>query len=195
MSRLKELIKGAPIHERRLVIQSYPVNDGGILVEGWLRDVRLVKINHWDGHERQPGVVHWMCVRLLLGGWPLTIQDAEAEMPGIPHELCHENQESVKKVIGVKIVSGYSNEIRRLLGGTNGCTHLTHLIVTMGPAALHGFWTRQAQNPLPEVNAIEEIPDLPYLINSCYLWREDGPLIEKIKKELAGRSSKGKQIR
>ena len=88
MSRLKDLIREAPVHERRLTFKTYPLENDRVIVEGWLRDERFAAGFHWNGQSRPPGVVHWMCVRLLVGGWPLSILDAEAEMPGVPHELC-----------------------------------------------------------------------------------------------------------
>ncbi|MEW6261967.1 MAG: DUF2889 domain-containing protein [Thermodesulfobacteriota bacterium] len=187
MSDLKSLIKGNPIHERRLELRSYPLEDGRLLVEGWLRDERLVNIFHWSGQERPPGVVHWMVVRLLIGGWPIAIQDAEAEMPGVPHELCRETLDSVKKVIGLPIVSGYSEEVRRVLGGAAGCNHLTHLITVMGPAALHGLWTWLAREPRALPDDFDKIPGLKYLLNSCRLWDENGYFVRMIKSELAKR--------
>jgi hypothetical protein len=108
MSTLKDLIKEAPVHERRLELRTYPLDNGQLIVEGWLRDDRLVRGYHWNGKPREAGAVHRMCVRMLIGGWPVTILDAEAEMPRTPHELCPSTLDSVKKIIGLQIVSGYS---------------------------------------------------------------------------------------
>ncbi|MFH1138371.1 MAG: DUF2889 domain-containing protein [Pseudomonadota bacterium] len=181
MSRLTELITGPPVHERRLEIKTFPANDGQVLVEGWLRDERLVDGFHWNGGARPAGTVHWMCVRLLVGNWPLKILDAEAEMPGVPHEMCPTTLDSVQKIVGLPIVSGYSEEVRRRLGGVAGCTHLTHLIVVMGPAALHGLWTQASTQKTPPPRSWEEMPGRPYLVNSCKLWAEDGPLLRLAK--------------
>jgi hypothetical protein len=101
MNRLKELIKGTPVHERRLELRTYPLENDQLIVEGWLRDERLIQGFHWNGERRQPGVVHLMCVRMLIGGWPVTILDAEAEMSETPHELCPSTLEGVKKIIGL----------------------------------------------------------------------------------------------
>ena len=191
MSGIKDLIREAPVHERRIELRSYPLEDDRLVVEGWLRDERLVLGYHWDGGERSPGVVHHLCVRLLIGGWPISIQDAEAEMPGVPQQMCRETQESVRKVIGVPIVSGYSEEIRRRLGGIEGCTHLTHLIVVMGPAALHGFWTEKSRQPQPLPSTVREMPGLSYLLNSCWLWREDGPFLGRIEELIRELQDKG----
>ena len=184
MSRLKELIRESPVHERRLEFRTYPLEDNRLVVEGWLRDERLMKGYHWNGRSRLPGVVHWMCVRLLVGDWPPTILDAEAEMPEIPHERCPTTLESVKKVIGMPIVAGYSEEVRKRLGGIQGCTHMTHLITVMGPAALHGYWTHASRKRRPLPRSMEQIPGLEYLIDSCTLWKKDGPMIDMVRAEL-----------
>jgi len=184
MSRLKELIRESPVHERRLEFRTYPLGNDHLVVEGWLRDERLMQGYYWNGKSRPPGVVHWMCVRLLVGGWPPTIQDAEAEMPEIPHELCPTTLESVKKVVGMPIVAGYSEEVHKRLGGIQGCTHMTHLITVMGPAALHGYWTHSSRKRRPLPRSMDQIPGLEYLINSCKLWKEDGPMMDMVRAEL-----------
>ena len=190
MTRLKDLIQSAPVHERRLEFRTYPLEDDRLIVEGWLRDDRLVPGYHWDGGTRPTGVIHWMCVRLLVGGWPVTILDAEAEMPDIPHELCPTTLESVKRIVGLSIVSGYSEEVHRRLGGVQGCAHLTHLIVTMGPAALHGYWTQRSRQRRPIPRSLDEFPGMANLINSCKLWKEDGLFMQMIQKALEKQEGK-----
>ena len=184
MSRIKDLIQESPVHERRLELSTYPVEGDQLIVEGQLRDDRLVPGFHWDGRPRPSGIVHWICVRMLVGGWPLSILDAEAEMPSVPHELCPSTSETVKKIIGLSIVSGYSEEVRRRLGGIKGCTHMTHLIVTMGPAAIHGYWTQRSRERHPVPRLLEEFPGLDTVINSCQLWRKNGPLVKMLKDTL-----------
>jgi hypothetical protein len=189
MSRLKDLIRQAPVHERRLTFKTYPLENGQVIVEGWLRDERLVEGFHWNGKSRPPGVVHWMCVRLLVGGWPLSILDAEAEMPGVPHELCPTTLESVKKVINVDIVFGFTDEVKKRLGGVEGCAHLTHLLLAMGPAALHGYWAQRSRKKRPVPSSMDEVPGLSLLVNSCQLWREDGPMMRMIRETLEEKAS------
>jgi hypothetical protein len=186
MSTLKDLIKEAPVHERRLELRTYPVANDRLVVEGWLKDDRLIQGYHWNGKPREPGAVHRMCVRILIGGWPVTILDAEAEMPHTPHELCPSTLDSVKKTIGLQIVSGYSEKVSHLIGGVRGCNHLTHLIVVMGTAALHGYWTHHSRERRPVPRSLDEFTGLPSLINSCMLWGEDGPIMEEIRAVLAG---------
>jgi len=188
MSRLKELIKGTPVHERRLELRTYPLENNQLVVEGWLRDERLVQGFHWNGEPRHPGVVHLMCVRMLIGDWPVTILDAEAEMPEIPHALCPSTLEEVKKIVGLQITSGYSEKVNHLLGGVRGCTHLVHLIVVMGTAALQGYWTHYSRKRHPIPRSLDEFRGLSSLINSCKLWGEDGPIMEEIREKLGGKA-------
>lgn len=188
-SRIQALIREAPVHERRLEIKTYPLENNQVIIEGWLRDERLVTGYTWDGKPRPPGVVHWIGVRLLIGNWPLTILDAEAEMRQVPHQQCPTLQDTVKKVVGISITAGFSDEIRKKLGGIEGCSHMTHLILAMGPAALHGFWAQQTREPRPVPRTREEFEGLPLLVNSCRLWREGGPLLQEMEERLEKRKN------
>jgi hypothetical protein len=191
MPQLKQMTQGAPVHERKIEIRSYPAGPQQIIVEGWLKDDRRVGGFHWDGRPRPPGVVHRLGIRLLVGGWPLTIQEAEAEMVEIPHELCRTLEESLNKIIGLTSAPGFSDQVRRLLGGLEGCSHLTHLLLAMAPAILHGFWTQLSKQPRPVPQSLEEVQGLSYLVNSCRLWSEDGPLLQMVREtiEKAGREN------
>jgi hypothetical protein len=184
MTRLKDLIAEKPVHERRLEIRTYPAEEGRLIVEGWLRDERLRDGFHWNGGPRPAGVVHWICVRLLVGGWPLSILDAEAEMQKVPHELCPETLDSVRKLVGLSIVSGYSEAVRDRLGGVQGCAHMTHLITAMGPAALHGYWAQRTRKRPPIPDSLDDLPGLRYLVDSCQLWGKDGPLMKELRAAL-----------
>jgi Protein of unknown function (DUF2889) len=189
MNTLKNLSKEAPVHERKIEIRTYSLENDRVLVEGWLRDERMVAGSTRDGRPRPPGLVHWMCVRLLVGGRPITILDAEAEMPAVPNPLCPTVADSVKKIIGLSIVAGFSDRVRKKLYGVEGCSHLMHLILAMGPAGLHGYWASQSRKPLPAPRSFEETPHLEYLINSCQLWSEDGPLVRGLREGLNEKKS------
>jgi len=184
MSSLREQINGKPIHSRSLDLKTYPLEENRIIVEGWLKDERFKEGYGLDGQLRKEGLVHHMAVRLLVGGMPPTILDAETEMPHVPHELCHSTQDSIKKVIGLEIKSGFGEVVHKMIGGVEGCAHLAHLVMVMGQEAVHGYWTRKLASQPPAPRPFEEIEGLSYVINSCSLWREDGPLHRETKKSL-----------
>jgi hypothetical protein len=180
MKSLKDLIQDEPVHQRHLEFRSYPLENERIIVEGRLRDDRLVQGYHWDGTPIPAGVVHNIRVRMLVGGMPPTILDAEAEMLNVPHELCPTTLDSVKKIIGLSIAHGYSEEVHKRMGGVKGCAHLTHLIVTMGTAAIHGRFAQHTRRPRPLPRSLDDMPQLSTVVRSCKLWDEDGPLLRRI---------------
>ncbi len=181
---LKGMIQSAPVHRRGMEIQTFPVEGGRLIVEGWLKDERLVPGFHWDGRPRDPGVVHWMCVRFLVGDWPLSILEVEGEMPGIPNEQCPVALESLERLKGVSISTGFGIEVRKRLGGVRGCAHMTTLILSMGPAAVHGYWAERSRSRRPPPESLDDIPGLDQLRNSCILWRDDGPILRSIREFL-----------
>jgi hypothetical protein len=187
MSMLKEFIQNAnPVHQRTIEVKSYALEDGRLIVEGWLRDDRYVNGYGWDGRERPGGVVHWIGARLLIGGWPITIEAAEAEMVKTPHELCPTTVDTIERLVGVHITSGYTDHVKRLLGGTEGCIHLSHLVAAMGSAAVHGYWTQHTREKRPLPNSLDEMPGLAVVIDSCRLWKKNGPLVNRLKETIEG---------
>jgi hypothetical protein len=109
----------------------------------------------------------------------------------IPHELCATVADTVQKMVGVPVTAGFSEQVRRRLGGVEGCSHVAHLVLAMGPAILHGFWAQHSRQPRPVPRSREEVQGLPYLVNSCQLWREDGPLLQMVDETIARLSREG----
>jgi hypothetical protein len=177
------------IHQRVLDLSTYALDEEKVVVEGSLRDERFRPIYEISGRKGEAGVIHHMVIRLVVGGLPLRILDAEAEMPHVPLPLCVTTRESVKKIVGLKIKSGFGEKVHKLIGGVEGCAHLTHLLIVMVQEALHGYWTHKMRKPGPPPTSLEEIEGLSYLLNSCSLWRKDGPIMQEIKGVIESRKS------
>lgn len=186
MESIKDLISEGPIHTRRIEVRTYPATEDRLVVEGRLQDERLVTQHRWNGATDRPGMVHSLVVRFLMGGWPPTILKAEAEMPAVPHELCSTTLDTVHKLEGLAVVPGYGEEIRKTMGGIKGCTHLTALIMAMGVASLHGAWVQRSRQPGPPPKSPEDFAGLDQLVNSCFLWREDGPIMDEVRRQMQG---------
>ena len=177
------------IHQRVLNMSTYALDEEKVLVEGSLRDERFRPIYDHSGQRREEGLIHHMIIRLVVGGAPLRILDAEAEMPHVPLPLCETTRESVKKIIGIKIKSGFGEKVHKLIGGVKGCAHLTHLLIVMVQEALHGYWTHKMRKPQQPPGSLEEIEGLSYLLNSCSLWQKDGPIMQEIQEFLEARKA------
>jgi hypothetical protein len=184
MDSIKEFIREGPVHSRNIEIRTFPAEQERVVVEGRLNDERFVCGTRWDGETEAPRTVHRIVVRLLVGDWPPTILDAEAEMLDVPHTLCPMTLDSIRNVVGVTITPGYGKEVQERLGGVRGCTHMAHLVGAMGIAVLHGVWTERSRHPRTPPESLEAIPGFSQLKDSCLLWREGGPIIEEMRARL-----------
>ena len=184
-----EKLKGEKVHTRSIRIESYSVDEDRVILEGTLEDTRFRPIYTIAKQRREAGKVHGMVVRLLLGGMPTVILDAEAEMPTVPMEGCRQAIDSVKELIGLPVVYGFSKAVKDRLDGPAGCSHLTSLILTMGSAAVQGTAANRGKSPLPP-EAREAM--LEYVKDSCCVWRGDGDHYRKTREEITNLKEQGR---
>jgi len=161
------------IHTRRIEVATYDCGREGIIVEGRLRDDRLQPIQRPDGKQVAPGRVHHMIIRMRVRGPNLTIEDIEVEMPTVPYEECLETQTSLEPVKGMPIASGFTNEVKELVGGAKGCAHLVALLVSMASAAVQGAWTAVSRRPSDHSGYLDRA--MASIVDTCRVWRRDGP--------------------
>ena len=181
MSRLANF-KGPQVQGRRLNIATYAVSDQQILVEGELSDERMQTTYLFSGEKLPPKIYHNMVIRLLISGPALTIEDLEVEMPAAPREACLETRQMLGGLKGMRIAPGFTAKVKRLWGGAKGCAHLVSLLLTMAPAAVQGFWAQMSRQ---HANVVAQAPHMShYLKNTCWVWREEGPLMTTFLEEL-----------
>jgi len=175
------------IHTRTIEMSTYETDKGDIIVEGTLKDNRLIPTYRLSGENRPPQTVHHMVIRMRIGASSFSIEDIEAEMPEIPHSECPQTSESLLKIKGMKIAPGFTDKVKKRLSGINGCSHLTALIHAMAPAAVQGIWVYNSRKPENAGISFDMLQD--YLIDTCWVWRKDGPLETRLKKELKKKRS------
>ena len=173
--------KGKKVHTRQIEVSTYECDGKRIIVEGCLKDDRFQE-GHWvTGETKSPGVIHHMAIRLLVNCSDFSIEDVAVDLLTLPREGCRETSRSLELLKGLTITSGFTARVKKLIGGTKGCAHLTALMLAMGPAVFQGMAAYQTQKPAgsdPDQAALS----VHLLMNTCYVWREDGPLVEKYKK-------------
>ena len=182
--------RGEEYHSRTIETGTYDYDDARFVTEGILTDRRFKAYHLATGDEKQPGILHQMAVRLLVGKADLVIRDLEVEMRVIPREECREMTHCLDPVKGLRIVGGFTAKVREIAGGDKGCSHLVALMTALGPAVIQGYGAYCDHN----------IPDFvldhyEFLMNTCRNWREDGPLVAMLKvkreakREGAGRAA------
>lgn len=175
--------KGKKIHSRNIEVSTYNYDGQRIIVEGSLKDDRYHESYSVTGEKFPKGAIHHMVIRLLVNCSNLLIEDVDVEMTSIPREFCRETIDCLAQIKGMTITKGFMLKIKKIAGGTKGCTHLVELLQTMAPAVIQGYAAHQSQEPAP-FDSDREKMILQFLTNTCHAWREDGPLVEMFKRRL-----------
>jgi hypothetical protein len=173
------------IHERGATVKVFEIGEDKILIEGILTDERFCPSFIYALQRFiDPGIVHRILVKMVLSLPKLIIESAEAEMLAVPVEMCKEVKDVLNKLVGIPLTRGFKENVRKRLGGKNGCIHMNNLLLFMSTAAVQGSYSYY--NRVREDGRLKQ-PDFDndLIINSCHVWSEDGPLaqrLEEIKK-------------
>ena len=128
--------EGKTRYNRTIDITTYEGDYDSVIVEGVLNDERLVETYRPTGDTPPPGTVHHMIIRMEIKGPKLLIEEIEVEMPTIPYDACLETQGCLDQLKGIPIVAGFTNKVKKMVGGRKGCCHLVSLLTAMAPAAV-----------------------------------------------------------
>ena len=169
--------RGQIIHNRKIDITTYEGDYDSVIVEGILHDERLVETYRPTGETHPPGTVHHMIIRMEIKGSKLVIEDIEVEMPTVPYEACLETLDTLNQLKGIPIVAGFTAKVKNLIGGRKGCCHLLSLLTAMAPAAVQGAWSAVIQEPVEQKTYLDMA--FKRVKNTCWVWREDGPLFKE----------------
>jgi len=180
MADLKRF-RTTPLHVRTINATTYPVDDDAIMVEGVLKDERLIPtLSLVKGDMAAPGVVHDITIRMLIRGGAMVIEDLEVEITHVPREMCRATEAVLEPLVGRRIAPGFSEYIKKTFGGGAGCAHQNALLLAMASAAVQGFWVQRSGNKDLTIDEARSRMDPRLLINTCWVWREDGELIKEL---------------
>ncbi|MCF8053964.1 MAG: (d)CMP kinase [Deltaproteobacteria bacterium] len=170
------------IHQRNIEINCYEIAENMLLVEGTLSDERLFDSLVYSANRRHPaGFIHTMKVAMEISLPTMEIVAITTTMPVVPMAECVLTAKIVEQLKGRRITSGFTRNVRELIGGTKGCLHTLNLIMAMASASVQGSWSfysriRGDDKPLPPLNDEESI------IDSCWMWRSDGMLVDRYRR-------------
>ena len=164
------------VHARKIEIHAYDLGENRVLVEGKLTDTRPLPSSAGDP-GKEPARIHDLIARIWVQGPDLIISAAEAEMEQIPREMCPEALPGVQKLVGLKIVSGFTQRVKDLIGDVKGCSHLTNLFLSLGPVAVQGYWAAYGRRA--GARSLDN-PAFSRVLDSCHVWRRDGPYVRSV---------------
>jgi hypothetical protein len=175
--------KGKRCHTRNIQVTTYAYDGERIIVEGSLKDDRFQESHVITGETFPSGVVHHMAIRLLVNCSTLLIEDVDVDLITVPREACRETIDCLARIKGLTVTRGFTSKVKKMAGGSKGCTHLVELILAMAPAVIQGFGAHQSLKP-SNSDAGHAKLIVQFLINTCRVWREDGPLVAIFKKKI-----------
>lgn len=182
---LKDLCRER-VQSRTIDVTTYTCGEKAvIIVEGVLKDQRLVDYYTVAGEHHRPDTIHHMTVRMKVEIPSLIIREVEAELSAFPHPECPDTQNTLEKIKDMRIAPGFTSEAKRRIGGKRGCAHMAALILAMAPAAVQGFWVSLARKPVA-THMPSKVIDR-YLIDTCKVWEKGGRLAEKALRRQASR--------
>jgi len=175
------------VHTREISMRTSDLGGHTILVEGSLVDHRYRPGKSKGSKESE--LVHHMVIRLKVKGPRMLIEKSEAKMPHHPREQCPEMLPWIRNLEGLEIAPGYSLRVKKAIGGIKGCAHLTSLVIAMGECAVQGYWgaygAERGKAGLPEQT-------IKSFINTCHLWKEDGPIVKGLRESVRSQGSSKK---
>jgi hypothetical protein len=169
-----------PIHTRRIDCRGYRRADGLWDIEGHLTDVKAYDFDtQFRGHVAAGEPVHEMWVRITVDD-ELTIRAIEAVTDNSPFPaVCPAIAPNFQRLQGLAIRPGFLSEVRRLLGGVQGCTHLVEL---MGPLATTAFQTivPYRDRLRRESGAKRDPAKKPRLLDTCHALASASEVVKRL---------------
>ncbi len=170
---LSQAVARRLVHQRRVECQGFLREDGLWDIEGSMVDI---KAEDTPSPGRPSGRVaagepfHLMRLRLTLDD-SLLIHAVEACIESAPFHTCPGISQAYQKLVGTRIGPGWNRQIKELLGGVAGCTHLSELLLPLATTAFQTTW--YARQNSGEAEASKRV-----LIDSCHTWSGAGEVVK-----------------
>lgn len=162
------------LHWRRIDMRAWRRSDGLFELEGRVTDRKPEDFVPWHGGGRSVPAgepVHDMGVRLVYDR-DLRIHAVSTFTDAAPYAQCPEGGQALQSLVGLRMASGWSREVRSRLGGERACTHLMELLIPMATTAFQS---------LSQVNRGRaerlDANGRPLKIDSCYAYGASRELV------------------
>jgi hypothetical protein len=126
-------------HTRRVRYEGYKRADGLWDIEAHLTDIKNHDFTLKTGVRRAGLPVHDMTLRVTIDR-KFNVVDALAVADAVPYPGgCEAAAPEYRKLIGLNLVKKFRDGVRTRLGGVQGCTHITEMLVGLPTAAIQSF--------------------------------------------------------
>lgn len=163
------------LHFRRIDMRGYRRADGLYEVEGRVTDRKPHDFTSPNGFKRVPAgeAIHDMGVALVFDE-QMTVQAVRAFSESAPYDSCFEAPATLQTLVGLRLASGWSSEVRKRLSGAACCSHLKEILVPMATVAYQTLTMLRAGRP-----DILNAQGVPVKIDSCYAYARNRDVVRR----------------
>lgn len=171
----RESVTREPLHRRQVDVQGYLRSDGLWEVEGRLLDTKSYSMRLTDRGLVPVGeALHRMSLTLVVDD-SLQITEVRSVIQDSPYADCPGASEAYQALVGLRIKSGWMDRVKRQMGRSAQCTHLTEMLPVLATAAIQTI-RGYAIHQNPDFNRDKQTQ----IENSCYGYREGGRAARKL---------------
>ncbi|PCI70164.1 MAG: hypothetical protein COB26_04025 [Piscirickettsiaceae bacterium] len=161
------------LHTRQITCHGYQRDDGLWEVDAQLTDIKTYHVDNTYRHGIEAGEpIHDMKIRLTIDE-QFIVRDCISVTDKSPFACCPDINPIFRKLIGQKIAAGWTMRVKKLVGGLQGCTHLTDLL---GPATTTLFQTMSSMGKKRQL----DVQPRPFFLNGCHAWDTNGEQVQQL---------------
>ena len=161
------------LHSRSVNCRGYRRSDGDWDIEGRLCDIKSFHMANPDrgGQIAAGEPVHDMTLTLTVDRG-MHIKAVNAQIAYSPFIQCGSITTAFQQLVGLRLLPGFSRQLKALFSGTKGCTHLLELLPVISTTAYQTIWQSETgyEGDDPEVHG--------FLLNSCHALASDGEVVQ-----------------
>ncbi len=175
------------VHTRRINCRAFRLGNGWLEIEASLADEKGEPVPFRSRPPVQPGaLMHGMSLLLTVDA-EFVIRDIRAATQTAPWAMCGGTDDAYRKLIGLRIGPGFSRQMKKLVGGIEGCTHVTELVAQAANTYMQASWPDRIARQMAVSADPRQWPDQGAVgfVNHCHAWRQDGATLEQEYPELA----------
>ena len=161
-------------HRRAIQVDAFAREDGLWDLEAQISDIKTRDAHLASGLRAAGEPVHGMLLRLTIDT-RFNVVAAEAVSDAVPYPgYCDTIGPAYAKLVGLNLVRGFRKQMREVLGGALGCTHITELAQILPTVAIQAF-AGEVFDPNEAVGKSGR----PFQLDQCHALRSEGPAVAK----------------
>lgn len=165
------------IHLRNIELRAFERDDGLFEVVGRLIDQKPHELRLPIPHGPRPVPanvpMHDVTVRVMFDE-EMLVREVDAATTAAPYDVCFGAPATVAAMKGLTLSAGWVSEVRKRLGGAQGCTHMAEVLIAIATVAYQALTVHRWNQP-----ERTDANGRPLKLESCYAYGLDREVVMK----------------